>query len=145
MSPERNANIMTAKQKVSLSINTFDVRREDYGFFGPDSVSWRIWTAPTSLIGFQRAVSLEHFDPHLAASVADSQGIYLAPRDRLDRTLSYFLTIAVADGRTAVELSRLLMKVHSTSTGIDPVTGKRYSANNPASQLGFTSPGGTRF
>jgi uncharacterized protein (DUF2236 family) len=32
-------------------------------------------------------------------------------------------------------LSKHLMKVHADATGIEPVTGKRYSANNPASQL----------
>ena len=76
------------------------IRRDDYGFFGPDSPSWKVWASPTSLIGFQRAVVLEHFDPFLAAAVADSAGIYTDPTGRLDRTLAYFLTVAVADGRT---------------------------------------------
>ncbi len=57
------------------------IRRDDYGFFGPDSPSWKVWASPTSLIGFQRAVVLEHFDPFLAAAVADSAGIYTDPRD----------------------------------------------------------------
>ena len=51
------------------------IRRDDYGFFGPDSPSWKVWASPTALIGFQRAVVLEHFDPYLAAAVADSAGI----------------------------------------------------------------------
>jgi uncharacterized protein (DUF2236 family) len=110
------------------------IRRDDYGFFGPDSPSWKVWTAPTALIGFQRAVVLEHFDPHLAAAVADSSGIYNDPSGRLDRTLAYFLTVAVADGRTAVAVSDALMRVHAKANGIDPVTGTRYSANNPTSQ-----------
>jgi uncharacterized protein (DUF2236 family) len=108
---------------------------EDYGFFGPDSPTWRVWTAPTSLIGFQRAVTLEHFDPFLAAAVADMDGIYRDPMGRLDRTLAYFLTVAVADGRTAIEASEILMRVHAKATGIEPITGRRYSANNPESQL----------
>lgn len=108
---------------------------QDYGFFGPDSPSWKVWTAPTAVIGFQRSVVLEHFDPFLAAAVADQSGIYSDPAGRLDRTFAYFLTVAVADSRTAVEASELLMKVHAKATGIEPVTGKRYSANNPDSQL----------
>ena len=79
-----------------------EIRRDDYGFFGPDSPSWKVWASPTALIGFQRAVVLEHFDPYLAAAVADSAGIYTDPSGRLDRTLAYFLTVAVADGRTAI-------------------------------------------
>jgi uncharacterized protein (DUF2236 family) len=111
------------------------IRRHDYGFFGPGSPSWKVWTAPTALIGFQRAVVLEHFDPHLAAAVADSSGIYQDPSGRLDRTLAYFLTVAVADGSTAVAVSEALMRAHAKAKGVDPVTSARYSANNPTSQL----------
>lgn len=111
------------------------IRRDDYGFFGPDSPSWKVWAAPTALIGFQRAVVLEHFDPYLAAAVADSAGIYTDPSGRLDRTLAYFLTVAVADGRTAVEASDALMRVHAKAKGVEPITGNRYSANNPDAQL----------
>nr|WP_042180831.1 oxygenase MpaB family protein [Kibdelosporangium sp. MJ126-NF4]CEL14619.1 FIG00999730: hypothetical protein [Kibdelosporangium sp. MJ126-NF4]CTQ96752.1 FIG00999730: hypothetical protein [Kibdelosporangium sp. MJ126-NF4] len=108
---------------------------QDYGLFGPDSPTWKVWAAPTALIGFQRSVVLEHFDPFLAAAVADMQGIYRDPLGRLDRTLAYFLTVAVADARTAIEISDVLMRVHAKATGIEPITGTRYSANNPASQL----------
>ncbi len=45
---------------------------QDYGFFGPGSPTWKVWTGPTALIGFQRSVVLEHFDPDLAAAVADT-------------------------------------------------------------------------
>ena len=94
-----------------------------------------MWASPTSLIGFQRAVVLEHFDPYLAAAVADSAGIYTDPSGRLDRTLAYFLTVAVADGRTAVGVSDALMRIHARAKGIEPITGSRYSANNPEAQL----------
>lgn len=112
-----------------------DRPREDHGFFGPDSPTWKVWTSPTALIGFQRSVVLEHFEPHLAAAVADAAGIYRDPRGRMDGTLAYFLIVATADSRTAVEASEHLQKVHARSKGIDPVTGTRYSANDPASQL----------
>lgn len=106
----------------------------DHGFFG-SGPTWRVWTHPTALLGFQRAVVLEHLDPHLTAAVADAGGIYADPYGRLDRTLAYFLTVAVADGRTAVEASEILMRVHARAVGTDPVTGTRYHANNPVSQL----------
>jgi len=111
------------------------IRRDDYGFFGPDSPSWKVWASPTALIGFQRSVVLEHFDPALAAAVADSAGIYTDPSGRLDRTLAYFLTVAVADGRTAIERSDALMRVHAKAKGVEPISGARYSANNPEAQL----------
>jgi uncharacterized protein (DUF2236 family) len=111
------------------------LRTEDYGFFGPGSVSWKVWTSPSSIIGFQRAVVLEHFDPDLTAAVADHAKIYTDPASRLDGTLAYFLIVATADGRTAIEASQALMRVHTPVTGVEPISGSRYSANNPTSQL----------
>lgn len=110
-------------------------RATDYGFFGPDSMAWKLWSAPTAVIAFQRSVVLEHFDPPLAAAVADMGGIYNDPARRLDATLAYFLTVATADSRTAIAAAEHLMGVHAKATGIEPISGKRYSANNPASQL----------
>ena len=89
-----------------MSELTMNRPREDYGFFGPGSPSWKIWAAPTALIGFQRSVVLEHFDPFLAAAVADMSGIYSDPAGRLDRTLAYFLTVATADGADGIGLVR---------------------------------------
>ncbi|GAA1080982.1 oxygenase MpaB family protein [Tsukamurella strandjordii] len=118
-----------------MKLSDGPLRVTDQGFFGPESPTWRVWAAPTALIGFQRSVVLEHFDPNLTAAVADSGGIYTDPFGRLDRTLAYFLVVATADSRTAIAASEHLMDVHRKATGIEPVTGKRYSANNPASQL----------
>ncbi len=118
-----------------MAFDPTTLRRDDYGFFGPDSPSWKVWASPTALIGFQRAVALEHFDPFLTAAVADSQGIYSNPRTRLDHTLLYFVLVAVGDGRTAIQAAEHLMKVHAPMTGIEPISGKRYSANSPETQL----------
>ncbi|MFF5032040.1 oxygenase MpaB family protein [Nocardia salmonicida] len=118
-----------------MAFDASTLRRDDHGFFGPDSPTWKVWAAPTALIGFQRAVTLEHFDPFLTAAVADSHGIYDNPATRLDHTLSYFLLVALGDGRTAIQAAEHLMKVHAPMTGIEPISGKRYSANNPDSQL----------
>ncbi|MVU83883.1 DUF2236 domain-containing protein [Nocardia sp. ET3-3] len=117
---------------------TFDpttLRRDDYGFFGPDSPSWKVWTSPTAVIGFQRAVTLEFFDPFLTASVADTGKIYADARGRLDATFAYFLIVAIGDSRTAIQASEHLMSVHAKSTGIEPITGRRYSPNSPETQL----------
>ncbi|MFS3127746.1 oxygenase MpaB family protein [Nocardioides sp. Bht2] len=109
---------------------------EDYGLFGPDSVTWRVWSYPTSLtIGFQRAVVIEELDPHLVAAVEHSGGIYTRPRNRYDRTLRYFAMVAFADSRSIAHAADVLVKVHTKAIGTDPVTGTRYDANDPDSQL----------
>lgn len=109
---------------------------EDYGFFGPGSVTWKVWSYPTSLtVGFQRAVVIEELDPALVAAVDKTQGIYARPRTRYDRTLRYFAMVAFADTRSTAQAADILVKVHSKAVGTDPVTGRTYDANDPQSQL----------
>ena len=109
---------------------------EDYGLFGPDSVAWRVWGYPTSLtVGFQRAVVVEELDPFLLASVHTSQKVVTQARTRYDRTVRYFGTVAFADSRTVVKASEVLMKVHARNVGLEPVSGLRFDANDPDSQL----------
>jgi uncharacterized protein (DUF2236 family) len=109
---------------------------EDYGFFGPDSVTWRVWGYPTSLtVGFQRSVVIEELDPFLLAAVEATNKIRYQPRIRYDRTLRYFATVAFGDTRTAVKASEILVKVHAKAVGIEPVSGNRFDANDPDSQM----------
>lgn len=109
---------------------------EDYGFFGPGSVTWKVWSYPTSLsIGFQRAVVIEELDPALVASVDTTHDIYDRPRTRYDRTLRYFAMVAFGDSRSTAEVADVLVKIHSKAIGVDPVTGRAYDANDPDSQL----------
>lgn len=108
---------------------------EDYGFFGPDSVTWKVWSYPTSLsIGFQRSVVIEELDPGLVASVDQTQAIYDRPRTRYDRTLRYFAMVAFGESRTTAEAADVLVKIHSKAIGVDPVTNDHYDANDPAAQ-----------
>ena len=106
---------------------------EDYGFFGPDSVTWKVWTYPTSVtIGFQRAVVIEELDPNLIAAVDATGDIFTRPRTRYDRTLRYFAMISLGDSRTATKASNMLVKVHAKAVGTDPLLGTPYDANNPS-------------
>ena len=109
---------------------------EDRGLFGPGSVAWQVWGYPTALtVGFQRAVVVEELDPFLVASVFASQKIYTQPRTRYDRTIRYFATVAFADSRKVVKASEMLMRVHARNVGVEPVSGLRFDANDPDSQL----------
>ncbi len=109
---------------------------EDYGFFGPDSVTWKVWGYPTSLtVGFQRAVVVEELDPALVASVDATGAIRDRPRTRYDRTLRYFALVAFGDSRSTAKAADVLVKVHSKAIGIEPGSGERYDANDPGSQL----------
>lgn len=109
---------------------------EDYGFFGPESVTWKVWSYPTSLtVGFQRSVVVEELDPALVAAVDTTSDIYRRPRTRYDRTLKYFALVAFGGSRETSHAADVLVKVHSKAIGTEPYGGKRYDANDPDSQL----------
>ncbi len=108
----------------------------DYGFFGPGSVTWKVWMYPSSAVmGFQRAVTIEFLDPNLNASVVNSGGVKSRPRNRYERTMRYFALVAAGDTAAATKAADILVKVHSLGIGNDPVTGGRYDSNSPSSQL----------
>jgi uncharacterized protein (DUF2236 family) len=108
----------------------------DYGFLGPDSVAWKVWSHPTSyVLGFARAVTIEHFDPNLAAAVIQSGGVKYRPSTRYGRTLRYFALQLFGGAEQTVKAADVLVKVHSKAVGNDPVTGGTYDANDPSSQL----------
>ncbi|MDT4913909.1 MAG: hypothetical protein QOC66_3037 [Pseudonocardiales bacterium] len=109
---------------------------EDYGFFGPDSVTWKVWGYPTSLtVGFQRAVVVEELDPALVAAVDATQAIRYRPRTRYDRTLRYFALVAFGDSRSSSKAADVLVKVHSKAIGVEPGSGRPFDANDPKSQM----------
>lgn len=109
---------------------------EDHGFFGPGSVTWKVWGYPTSLVtGLQRAVVVEELDPALIAAVDSTGKNYTQPRTRYDRTVRYFATVAFADTRTVSEAADVLVKVHAKAVGVEPLSGNPYDANDPHSQL----------
>jgi len=109
---------------------------EDYGFFGPDSVTWKVWRYPTSLtIGFQRSVVIEELDPALVAAVDKTRAIRDRARTRYDRTLRYFAMVAYADSRSTSKAADVLVRIHSKGIGVEPLSGNKYDANDPKSQL----------
>ncbi|HIW90136.1 MAG TPA: DUF2236 domain-containing protein [Candidatus Corynebacterium avicola] len=110
--------------------------RKDEGFFGPGSMTWKIWGFPAfSLMGFARSVTIEHLDPDLVASVDASGQVYKRTPVRYDRTMEYFSALMFADSQTITRMADILMKVHDRSYGENPVTGNNFEANKPSSQL----------
>lgn len=108
----------------------------DYGFFAPDSVTRKVWGYPTTpLLGIQRAVVIEELDPNLIAAVDGTGDNYSRLPSRYARTVRYFASVAFADSQTVMKMADVLVKVHAKAIGTEPVSGGRYDANDPDSQL----------
>jgi uncharacterized protein (DUF2236 family) len=109
---------------------------QDYGFFGPDSVTWKVFGYPTALsVGFQRTVVTEMYEPFLLASVDDTEAVMKRPALRYDRTLQYMASIAFHDSRSVLKASDILVKIHTKVVGTEPISGLPYDANDPDAQL----------
>lgn len=103
----------------------------DLGYFGPDSVSWRVHREVTVLFGGARALLMQAAHPLVVAG-ANQTGMYdRDPWKRLQRTLVLTYTVTFGSKAEADAAAEKINLVHTRINGIDPVTGKRYDALDP--------------
>ncbi|HTG48799.1 MAG TPA: oxygenase MpaB family protein [Actinomycetota bacterium] len=103
----------------------------DDGYFGPDSVSWRVHREVTVLFGGARALLLQAAHPLVVAG-ANQTGMYdRNPWRRLQRTLILTYTITFGTKAEAHAAADKINEVHARINGIDAVTGRPYDALDP--------------
>ncbi len=110
------------------------MKRED-GLLGPESVAWRVIGHPVSLVGGLRSLIVQSLHPLAMAGVAQHSDYRRRPLDRLQRTSHYVAATTFGDRATAEAAAARVRRVHKRVRGIDPVTGKPYSADDPDTQL----------
>lgn len=103
----------------------------DEGYFGPDSVSWRVHREVTVLFGGARAVLLHAAHPLVIAG-ANQTGMYERnPWRRLQRTLVLQYALTFGTRQEALSAAARINDLHERINGIDSVTGRRYDALDP--------------
>src|SRR5438477_4734627 len=107
------------------------MRAADQGFFGPDSVSWRVHRETTVLFGGARALLMQAAHPLVIAGARETGFYERNPWKRLERTLQLTYAITFGTRREADEAAERINTVHRSVRGVDPVTGKRYDALDP--------------
>src|SRR5262249_35139995 len=96
-----------------------------------DSMTWRLHADPSMLVGAMRALLVQALEPRAMAGVVQHSDYKADPWGRLNRTVRVLLHTTYGDtppaqaGRPAVP--RIPARVH----GVDPVTGRAYSAHDP--------------
>ncbi|MFG3522787.1 oxygenase MpaB family protein [Nocardia nova] len=111
--------------------------RVDDGFFGPGSVSWKVWSHPAVIPGVMRSFVLDMVaSTHGAAALEEHSRYREDPLGRLNRTLFYFLTVVFADTATVAAANRRLERLHARIVGTEPMSGIPYSAMDPYLRLG---------
>ncbi|MEA2506314.1 MAG: hypothetical protein QOH48_932 [Actinomycetota bacterium] len=103
----------------------------DDGFFGPDSVTWRIHAHRCMLVGGIRALLLQALNSRAMAAVADFSTYKSAPWQRLTSTSIYLIDTVFGDTETAEAAAQRVRRIHRSIKGVDSFTGEPYSAEDP--------------
>jgi uncharacterized protein (DUF2236 family) len=101
------------------------------GMFTPDSVTWRVHADPSMLIGGMRALLIQALHPLAMAGVEQHSDYRADPWGRLRTTVQYVMTTTYGTVEEAEKAGRIVQAIHKRVKGIDPVTGKTYSAEDP--------------
>jgi uncharacterized protein (DUF2236 family) len=103
----------------------------DPGLFGPDSITWRLHADPSTMIAAMRALLVQALEPRAMAGVMQHSDYKNDPWARLNRTFKFVLDTTYGDTATAEAAAAAIRRIHDRVHGVDPVTGRAYSANDP--------------
>lgn len=103
---------------------------EDLGYFGPDSMTWRVLADPAAGVGGISALFLQALHPRAMAGVHEHTD-FSDFWPRLQRTAQYVTTVGFGTRAEVDAASARVRAMHQRVRGIDPVTGGRYAANDP--------------
>lgn len=102
------------------------------GFFGPDSVTWRIHADPSYSVGGIRALLLQALHPVAMDGVArHSEGFRDEPWQRLIRTGQYVETLTFGTRTDARRMAARVRGLHGRLSGVEDTTGRAYRVDDP--------------
>jgi uncharacterized protein (DUF2236 family) len=107
-------------------------RPSDDGFFGPASVTWRSAGDLSAPVAGLRALMLQALHPLAMAGVDQHSDWREDPVGRLAATSAYLAIVSFGEKAAAERVSERVRRIHTRVTGVDPATGKPYSASDPA-------------
>lgn len=106
------------------------------GLFAPDSVTWRVHSSPAvTLVGGLRSLIIQALHPLAMAGVAQHSDYRERPLKRLQRTAEFVAVTTFGTTEEAERAAAIVRHVHKKVVGIDPVTGRPYSASDPQTAL----------
>jgi uncharacterized protein (DUF2236 family) len=104
---------------------------DDLGYFGPQSVTWRLHADPMQWVGGVRALFLMALHP-LAMAGVDQHSTYREdPLGRLQRTGEYLGAVTFGTRAEADRAAARVRGVHRRVRGVEPESGVPYAAPDP--------------
>jgi len=101
------------------------------GFFGPDSVAWRVHADPSGIVSGIRSLMVQALQPRAMAAVAQHSDFRVDFWGRLQRTSDFLFTVVYGTTSDAERVSARVRSIHSQISGIDDYTGLAYRADEP--------------
>ena len=102
--------------------------RADPGYFGPDSMMWKVNKEITVLFGGARALLMHAAHPLIAAGARQTSFYQRDPWKRLIRTLSLQNSVTFGTKEEADDSAHRINKLHEVIKGTDNITGDIYDA-----------------
>jgi uncharacterized protein (DUF2236 family) len=102
--------------------------KADPGYFGPQSMMWKVNKEITVLFGGARALLMHAAHPLIAAGARQTSFYQRDPWKRLIRTLSLQNSVTFGNKQEADESAHRINKLHEVINGNDEVTGGYYDA-----------------
>ncbi len=102
----------------------------DPGYFGPESMMWKVNKEITVLFGGARALLMHAAQPLIAAGARQTSFYQRDPWKRLIRTLSLQNSVTFGTKKEAEESAHRINKLHEVIKGKDEITGGVYDALN---------------
>ncbi len=102
----------------------------DPGWFGPESVAWRVHADPSLLVAGIAAFTLQALHPLAMAGVAEHSAFSEDFLGRVQRTGAFVQGVVFGSSQRAEELCRMVRAVHRPVVGVTP-DGRPYAASDP--------------
>jgi len=104
---------------------------DDFGLFGPDSVSWRVHAEPLLWLAALRALYLQMLEPRAIAGVVQNSRFQEDPWGRLFRTAQFFGVVIYGRTPEARAAGERLRGIHARMRATDPATGEAFRIDEP--------------
>lgn len=101
----------------------------DTGYFGPGSVSWRLYSDPSSKLGGVAALLLQSLNPMMMRVFDGTSGYATDMEGRGERTGQYIDTTIFGDRAHADAAGAAVQRLHAASVWTDPRTGEELRAD----------------
>ncbi|MCC5953631.1 MAG: DUF2236 domain-containing protein [Acidimicrobiia bacterium] len=103
----------------------------DDGYFGPESVTWRVAAHPALGLSAGCAGTIQMLYPQVMHMIDQASSFRDYPDLRAQRTGEFATTVFFGDRASADRAGEVLRRIHRSCVAIDPRSGEEYRADKP--------------